>query len=55
MADGTTSTTTQNMEEGHHMDESIGLDDNYEDICTPNRVAADLVQSVYCGKREACS
>lgn len=42
MADGTTSTTTQDIEEGHHMDESIGLDDYSEEIRTPNRVAADL-------------
>ena len=42
MADGTTSTIAQDIEEGHHMDDSIGLDDNYEEIRTPNQVAADL-------------
>ena len=42
MADGVTSTTSQDTEEGHNMDVNVDIDDDYEDIHTPIRAAVDL-------------
>ena len=39
IADGFTSTTTQDMEEGHNMDVTLDNEDDYEGIHTPIRAA----------------
>ena len=42
MAEGATAATAQETEEGHTMDETVDLDDDYEDMHTPIRASVDL-------------
>ena len=42
IAEGVIAGTAQEAEEGHNMDETIDLNDDYDEIHTPIGVAADL-------------